>query len=72
MSKLSPYAQFHFKFIGYHVRNKITGHIYTKSNFWDLHRKEALDFLKQGHVDGNFELVNSPGWNNGSLIKEKV
>lgn len=42
IKKMSPYAKFHFKYLGYNFKNKLTGKIYTKGVFWDQFRQTAI------------------------------
>jgi len=60
--RMSPYAKFHFKYLGYNFKNILTGRIYTKGEFWDCFKEKALaNSKKEGKgiptTPDGFELV---------------
>jgi hypothetical protein len=69
MDNTSDYAKFHLLFLGYSFKSKKTGRIFTKGELWDKCKDKAVKFTSVDQFDKDFEIVNSPGWDNGNLIK---
>ena len=43
--RMSPYGKFHFKYLGFNFKDKQTGKIYRKGEFWDSFRATAMSTL---------------------------
>jgi len=58
---LSNYARYYLKYAGYSFRNKMTGKVYSKGDFWDCFNKLAtLTILTDLIVEPEgFELIKN-------------
>lgn len=65
LNELSPYAQFHFTFLGKTFKNKLTGKSYTKLQVFLKDQIEAITMAQTGLPSDKYYLVDSPGWRNG-------
>lgn len=69
---LSPYAKFHFTYLGFSFMDKLTGKKLRKFDIWhNLQlRNLAIAMTETRKTAARFELINSPGWQSGKLLKE--
>lgn len=51
LKRLSIYAKFHFKCLGFNFQENETGKIYTKGEFWDTFRDAAIAVLNRKGAD---------------------
>lgn len=75
-TELSSYARFHTKFLGYSMKNVLTGQVYSKCiaytlfpNYCDQMCAIPDELIKVGYENSKFVLVDSEGWKDGNLIK---
>lgn len=62
---LSPYAQFHFMFLGKSFKHKKTGRVYTKLQVYSRDKIEAITMTQTGLPTDTYQIIDSPGWFDG-------
>ncbi len=62
----SDYSKFHFAFLGYRFLDKATQRVKTKLQVFLINKKEALCMAELRRPTDKYDLVDSPGWENGT------
>lgn len=68
---LSEYAEFHFKFLGFFIKNTTTGKIYRKWELYMIDPALCKYFTICGQLIGNYRLVDAHGWCSGFKLPEE-
>lgn len=68
----SPYAKFHLTYLGFSFIDKLTNKKLRKFDVWHNPnlRTLAIAMTATRKTAARFELINSPGWENGKLLKQ--